>query len=295
MKDVEQLLREAPATLPEPDLDPAAIVARGRRGRRRSAFAAMASGVALIVAVVLGLVQLGGPNRTSPPAEPTEPAALPVIVVEPASVGSVMEAGIVGTLEVTADGCVVIGGALPAFPHGTQVGRDSAGVFVDFADGTRIRDGEPVTGVGGGYGDRAYVDSLLPDDLPQACRSLPLVQFRPTAVAAAPLPVLVEDHGEVHMQARIEGVLEVTEDGCVGIRFANDHFTLTAFPPGTTIDQVGDGLAVTFPNGTEVPVGTSVVGGGGGYGNREFAESMLPAELPQACRDLPLAQFYLED
>ncbi|MBZ2198330.1 hypothetical protein [Occultella gossypii] len=200
MKNVEQLLREVPAALPEPDLDPAAIRVRARRSRHRSALVVSAACTVLVAAVIVGALQLG--DRT------------------------------------------------PTILRGTM---------------------DPST-------------SQLPTGSPSdESPALPVI------VVEEPASV------QIRMQARIEGVLEVSDDGCVGIQDVIGSFSLAAFPTGTTIGLEGDALVVTFPSGTGVPVGTQVVGGGGWYNDRAFAETLLPDDLPETCRSLPLVQFYLED
>jgi hypothetical protein len=200
MRSVEELLREVPAALPEPDLDPAAIRARARRSRQRTALMASTACTVVVAAMVVGALALGA--RT--------PTVLPGAVA----------------------------------PSTSQVPTGSPS-----------------------------------DD-------------------GAALPVIVvEDPGsvQIRMQARIEGGLEMSDDGCVGIRELDESFSLAAFPTGTTIDLERDALVVTFPNGTGVPLGSQVVGGGGWYNDRAFAQTLLPDDLPEACRSLPLVQFYLED
>ncbi|WP_154796043.1 hypothetical protein [Occultella kanbiaonis] len=197
MRNVEQLLREVPAALPEPDLDAASIRARARRSRHRSALVVSTACAVLVAGAIVGGLQVGArtptvlpgtvtpstsPGPTGPPSGAGAP--LPVLVVEPESVRSVMEAQIQGVLEVDADGCVGIRTvdlfSLAAFPYGTTMGRDAEeadDLVVTFPNGTEVLLGTSVVGGGGWYNDPAFADTLLPDDLPEACRSLPLVQF----------------------------------------------------------------------------------------------------------------------
>ncbi len=92
----------------------------------------------------------------------------------------------------------------------------------------------------------------------------------------AVLPTTPE--GGTMMAAIVRGVVERTGD-CLYLRsIDNGGRSIIVFPPGTTLDDVG----VTFPDGTRVPVGASVTGGGG-YRSVPEESPNLPSDEINAC------------
>lgn len=99
------------------------------------------------------------------------------------------------------------------------------------------------------------------------------------ATTTAPDDIVVPttpENGTV-MAAIVRGVVERTDD-CLYLRSGTTR-SILVFPFGTTIDDVG----AIYPDGTRVPTGAAVVGGGGTRQLPVEASGNLPAAEINAC------------
>src|SRR5689334_13950189 len=86
------------------------------------------------------------------------------------------------------------------------------------------------------------------------------------------------------MMAELSGALTVNDQGCISL-----HGDVVLADQGSRVTP--DGRSVVFPGNLVVPLGSGIVGGGGGYGGRAWLEHQVRGEwdddLVDALRVLP--------